>query len=351
MGIIADLSRWQNDVDFSQLKGQVDGVILRVQYGTGTADTQYQTYVKGCKDNGIPFASYAYFLGHGVDEATSALARVDKDSVAFAVDIEQVIAGVDPVIEGQTFIDYLKANGVKNVGLYCGEYFYNLHNLGAIKADWTWIANYGANDGQQHTAPKIDGVDLWQFTSVGHLAGVTTNVDESIPMNGFNLFAPHIVVTPAVAPSVPTSASAPVIDAPDTYTVVKGDSLSKIAVKFGLSVTTLQNLNGISDPNLIKIGQVLNLKTAVQKPQAPQAPQVRKLFLPASNQTWTVYKLAHPCIKSNPDNIAGVLKPAKFGGLVYSILADHKNGVYEIQTGDFGRVQIYASPNTKAIIK
>ncbi|KXZ17885.1 N-acetylmuramoyl-L-alanine amidase [Bacillus nakamurai] len=44
-----------------------------------------------------------------------------------------------------------------------------------------------------------------------------------------------------------------------TYTVKKGDALSVIAQKTGVSMATLQSLNGIQNPNLIKVGQVLKL--------------------------------------------------------------------------------------------
>lgn len=93
---------------------------------------------------------------------------------------------------------------------------------------------------------------------------------------------------------------------------------------------------------------------AMNKPEplsvvAPK-PTVRKIHLPATDPTWTVYKLDRPCVKSNPANIAGVLKPAKFGGLTYEILKENGNGIYEIQTSDFGRVQIYAASSTGARI-
>ncbi|MGM0950066.1 MAG: N-acetylmuramoyl-L-alanine amidase [Bacillota bacterium] len=56
-----------------------------------------------------------------------------------------------------------------------------------------------------------------------------------------------------------------------TYTVKKGDALSVIAQKTGVSMATLQRLNGIKNPNLIKIGQVLKLKgssTSSPKPSS-----------------------------------------------------------------------------------
>ncbi|HFI0147363.1 TPA: LysM peptidoglycan-binding domain-containing protein [Streptococcus suis] len=45
-----------------------------------------------------------------------------------------------------------------------------------------------------------------------------------------------------------------------TYTVKSGDTLSGIAAKFGTTVSALQSLNGISNPDKIQVGQVLKIK-------------------------------------------------------------------------------------------
>ncbi|MEC0384628.1 peptidoglycan-binding protein [Bacillus velezensis] len=51
-----------------------------------------------------------------------------------------------------------------------------------------------------------------------------------------------------------------------TYTVKKGDALSVIAQKNGVSMATLQRLNGIKNPNFIKVGQVLKLTDSGSTP-------------------------------------------------------------------------------------
>ena len=43
------------------------------------------------------------------------------------------------------------------------------------------------------------------------------------------------------------------------YTVKSGDTLIGIAAKFGVTVTQLQQWNGISDPNRIYVGQVFKI--------------------------------------------------------------------------------------------
>lgn len=48
----------------------------------------------------------------------------------------------------------------------------------------------------------------------------------------------------------------------DTYTVQKGDTLSEIAAAMGVSVSDLAAYNGISDPDVINVGQVIRKPVA-----------------------------------------------------------------------------------------
>lgn len=79
-----------------------------------------------------------------------------------------------------------------------------------------------------------------------------------------------------------------------------------------------------------------------------QQTTVKKLYLPASADTWRVYNLNVIPVKGNEK---GFLRPSKFGGLEYDILGWSQNDVAIIQTRDFGKVQIYVASNTGAIIK
>lgn len=310
MGVVLDMSEWQLDVDWSKVAtahqaGVIDGVILRVQSGWTHLDSKYKVYVAACKQYNIPFGTYAYYAGlndaDALKEAESAYTNTDPASLCFAVDIEEVTGG-NLVTGGQAFIDYLHSKGVKNVGVYSGKNFYDNHGLAAIKADWEWIASYGANDGTPHTDPNETGEVLWQFTSAAHVDGITTNVDES-QEKGFTFFTPQTVV----AVPAPVKVQAAVAPAP------------------------------------------------VATASAPIA-SGRKLYLPAKNvdgtpdNSWTVYKLNCPPIKE-PQNIAGYLNPALFGGLAYDIYEDFGGWVLGIYTQTFGHVKIYAHPSTGAIIR
>ncbi|MCA9975625.1 MAG: LysM peptidoglycan-binding domain-containing protein [Anaerolineales bacterium] len=72
---------------------------------------------------------------------------------------------------------------------------------------------------------------------------------------------------------------------PDTHTVVTGENLYRIGLQYGVSWVTLAELNGLSNPNDIKIGQVLKLPgsaTASAEPTPEPTPS------PATETTYTV---------------------------------------------------------------
>jgi LysM repeat protein len=63
--------------------------------------------------------------------------------------------------------------------------------------------------------------------------------------------------TPAPPASAPPSTPTSAPTGSRQYKVKSGDTLSGIAATFGTTVKILKQLNGISDPSLIRVGQVL----------------------------------------------------------------------------------------------
>ncbi|HMP76062.1 MAG TPA: LysM peptidoglycan-binding domain-containing protein [Kiritimatiellia bacterium] len=71
------------------------------------------------------------------------------------------------------------------------------------------------------------------------------------------------------------------------HTVAGGESLARIANRYGVSVSELVQLNGIKDPNKIRVGQSLKLPSYASESAAPAAapkpvkPKVEKASAPA----------------------------------------------------------------------
>ncbi|MCA8922509.1 MAG: N-acetylmuramoyl-L-alanine amidase [Planctomycetes bacterium] len=70
---------------------------------------------------------------------------------------------------------------------------------------------------------------------------------------------------------------------PQTYTVRTGDTLAAIAARTGVSVSELQRLNGISNPNLIFPGQVLRLSSTTPPPPPPSSSYVAEVTASSLN--------------------------------------------------------------------
>ncbi len=82
-------------------------------------------------------------------------------------------------------------------------------------------------------------------------AGMQINLPASVSTN-----PPPVVTPPVVQPPV-TPPPPPVPTGPIQYTVQPGDSLTRIAAKYGVTVDAISRANNISDPNLIQVGQKL----------------------------------------------------------------------------------------------
>src|SRR5699024_5540197 len=88
---------------------------------------------------------------------------------------------------------------------------------------------------------------------------------------------------------------------------------------------------------------VINGKTT-----ATPAAKKKHVYLPKSAKTWRVYKTSGPYTTGRE---VGFLAPAQYGGLNYEIIKTLATDVYEIKTGAFGNVAIYAAKSTGATIK
>ena len=145
---------------------------------------------------------------------------------------------------------------------------------GGHNADYLHLSRIDVKTGQEVKAGQIIGLSgasgLGSETGYGahlHLSfrrgGSPTmaigNLDYEAFLAGQGV-TPTKEPKPATAPKAVKPKATPKPKAEGkTYTVVKGDNLTKIAKKFGTTVTALVKLNGIKDKNLINVGQVLKV--------------------------------------------------------------------------------------------
>ena len=91
--------------------------------------------------------------------------------------------------------------------------------------------------------------------------------------------------------SIPGSSAIAAPSGDPSYTVVRGDTLSAIAARFGTTPSALASANGITNPNLIYVGQVLKLNgggataTLVSTTRPSSAPIATPAAAPAAKSS------------------------------------------------------------------
>ncbi|MBP5288880.1 MAG: LysM peptidoglycan-binding domain-containing protein [Clostridia bacterium] len=131
-----------------------------------------------------------------------------------------------------------------------------------------WVAEYGK------AVTHFDRhYDLWQYSASGSVQGIKGRVDMDWLYADFTKPAPAPAPDPAPSPA-PTPEPAPA-PSEQVYTVAKGDTLSGIAAKYGTTYQKLAAYNGIANPNLIHPGQKIRIPgtgTPVPAPAPSPAP-------------------------------------------------------------------------------
>ncbi len=175
--------------------------------------------------------------------------------------------------------------------------------------DWQDGANYATTDNTG--APDHIGI----VTKVGGGTFVVTEGNmnggkvgkRTMKVNGryirgfitpdFDMIARKLGGTSGGTADKPTK---PTTQAAGTYTVKSGDTLSRIAAAHGTTVAKLVEINGIKNPNLIRVGQVLRLPGGAVKYTVVAGDTLSRI---AAKYGTTVAKLAADNGIKNPNLI------------------------------------------------
>lgn len=272
-----DISRWQGDFDLAKAKSEgFDFVIIK---GGGGDDGLYtdsrfaQNYEKA-KTLGLPVGAYWFSKALSVDAATQEAdyfyehcLKGRQFEFPVYIDIEnkaQLAVGkrlLTDIIHA--WCQRLEAMGFW-VGIYSslsyfGAYMYDeeIQRYAHWVACWAKTCNYAK-----------DCFGMWQYGGETNLirsnqvAGQTCDQDyllidyptliKAAGKNGFNADG-----KPLETPAEPVHEHETPVEA--VYTVIKGDTLSGIATKYGTTYQKLAAYNGIANPNLIYVGQQIKI--------------------------------------------------------------------------------------------
>jgi LysM repeat protein len=116
-----------------------------------------------------------------------------------------------------------------------------------------------------------DGPIVVQTTTTGMFVTTTAAPSDYSPATTTTPSVATTVVATATTTAPPATTTAAVMAVPESVTVEKGDSLSKIAKRYGTTVDALVRINGLCDANQIFVGQVVLLEDPEAEAEAEAA--------------------------------------------------------------------------------
>lgn len=144
--------------------------------------------------------------------------------------------------------------------------------------------------------------------------------------------------TATPAPYTPAPTATPTITpTPIIYSIQRGDSLLKIANQFGVSVSSLQDVNGITDPRALRVGQELIIPSD-EEPGDSRTPTVAPTALPFAVENITFNNTALGglwCFGEVHNTTGGDLEQA---GVTVSLL--DKDGAVVAEAQDYVQIEL-----------
>jgi lysozyme len=125
----------------------------------------------------------------------------------------------------------------------------------------------------------VNGLNSNAFIKVGQ--GLVIPVRLAAPATSTPTITPVVPVVPTFPPDVPSTGTDGTV-----YIVQPGDTLFRIAARYNTTITTIAQLNGITNVNLIRIGQRLVISSATSGGSPPTpVPQSPRSYIVAPGDT------------------------------------------------------------------
>lgn len=269
-----DISKHQGDINLATLKDKVEFVIIRAGY-SNSIDPKFERNYNLCKELGIPVGAYWYSYALNIDaakkEANTFLNVLKGKQFEYPVYLDMEDADGWKKKHGYNFDDSKAISEafcsiVEGAGYYTGIYasksWFDTYLKGLDRYN-KWIAHWSNVSYEDKS-----GVGMHQYTSKLKLNGYSGNLDGDYAHTDFptiikekklNGYGKGTETKTSNSEPKPVESSKSQTSSETIYIVKKGDTLSGIASKYGTTYQALASYNGISNPNLIGVGQAIKI--------------------------------------------------------------------------------------------
>ena len=189
-----DVSTWQSSVDWQQVKeAGIQFVMIRLGYrgyssGTLVLDNMYESHIRGAEAAGLKVGVYFFTQAitqqEAVEEASMCVQYVRGHSISYpiAIDMEWVSGDARTNVlnnEQRTQICAAFCQTVRSAGytpaVYANKYYLNhMISTPLLSSCMIWLAHYTED------TDYAGSYGMWQYTSSGHISGISGRVDLNI---------------------------------------------------------------------------------------------------------------------------------------------------------------------------
>lgn len=256
-----DVSNHQGEIDWNSVKNNgIQFAILRASYGWFTEDKSFRNNVNGCESVSLPYGLYHYSYALNIEQARQEadgiirLAKSCNPTYPIVLDMEDAdgwkAKNGFPTKEMLVQICEYICKRIEDAGYYAMIYaskswFDTYLNDSRLNRFDKWLAHWGI------AAPSME-CGIWQYASNGKVNGIRGNIDMNYAYKDYPTLIKNMGTVKPIQPSKPVQDFT-------TYIVKSGDTLSGIASKFGTTYQNLAQINGIANPNIIYAGQILKV--------------------------------------------------------------------------------------------
>ena len=251
-----DVSEWQGDIDFEKVKNDgIEIVYIRASQGFSYEDSKFEENYKKAKENDLKIGVYHYLTARSEEEARKqakffvSLLSGKQIDCKLAMDFEYFEDLTKSEINkiALAFLKEVENLSGKETIVYSDAYNANYTFEGEITDYPLWIADYDVEE------PKNNGNwkywEGFQYTDKGKVSGISGNVDR-------DKFTEDIFLsdTSKIKETEKTDYKE---EDRIAYKIKKGDTLSKIAQTYHTTIRHLAYLNNITNINIIYIDEII----------------------------------------------------------------------------------------------
>lgn len=252
-----DVSNWQGYINYEEVKNSgVQIVYIKSSQGNSITDPYFETNYENAKANGLQVGFYHFLTAMNVQEAVeqaeyfaSVISGTSPDcKLAMDFEVFEDLSNSEINDISFAFLQKVQELTGKEVIVYSDSSNANSVFSPELAANYPlWVAQYGVSVPNTGNWSTYEG---FQYSDTGTVPGINGSVD-------LDTFTEDIFLSSLDSISGPENTTNTII----TYTVKPGNTLSQIAQEFGTTVLEIAGLNGISNPNLIYVGEILKIDT------------------------------------------------------------------------------------------